>query len=156
MHMSIVTFRALCTMSVLAAAKCAANAVVQNCKVLSCLSKCVLKCKCQIQGHYILSRVWTHPFLCQVGLKLEEVPNWMGNLCLSLSQCKPSASRCDATSEEKKKLRPKTLYESYLQGYLSNSLSSIRLLCVPVMVGTKIVPACKKSYSFWDTSVQCP
>ena len=33
MHMSIVTFRALCTMSVLAAAKCAANAVVQNCKL---------------------------------------------------------------------------------------------------------------------------
>ena len=30
-----------------------------------------------------------------------------------LPQCKPSASRRDATSEEKKKLRPKTLCESY-------------------------------------------
>ena len=30
-----------------------------------------------------------------------------------LSHYKPSVSRCDATSEEKKKLRPKTLCESY-------------------------------------------
>ena len=30
-----------------------------------------------------------------------------------LPQCKPSASRRDATSEEKKKLRPKTFCESY-------------------------------------------
>ena len=30
-----------------------------------------------------------------------------------LPQCKPSASRHDATSEEKKKLRPRTLCESY-------------------------------------------
>ena len=29
-----------------------------------------------------------------------------------LHQCKPSASRHDATSEEMKKLRPKKLYES--------------------------------------------
>ena len=28
-----------------------------------------------------------------------------------LLQCKPSASRCDATSEEKEKLRPETLCE---------------------------------------------
>ena len=30
-----------------------------------------------------------------------------------LLQCKPSASRCDATSKEKEKLTPKTLNESY-------------------------------------------
>ena len=30
-----------------------------------------------------------------------------------LPQCKPSVSRRDATSEEKKKLRPKTLHEYY-------------------------------------------
>ena len=29
-----------------------------------------------------------------------------------LPQCKPSASRRDATSEEKEKLRPETMYES--------------------------------------------
>ena len=29
-----------------------------------------------------------------------------------LPQCKPSTSWCDATSEEKEKLRPKTLFES--------------------------------------------
>ena len=29
-----------------------------------------------------------------------------------LPQCKPSASRHDATSEEKEKLRPETFYES--------------------------------------------
>ena len=40
--MCIVTFRALCTMSVLVAAKYAANAVAQDCKVLSRPSKCVL------------------------------------------------------------------------------------------------------------------
>ena len=53
-------------MSVLVAAKHAANAVAQNCKVLSRPSKCVLicGCKCQIKGHYVLSRVWTCPFLC--------------------------------------------------------------------------------------------
>ena len=34
-----------------------------------------------------------------------------------LPQCKPSTSRHDATSEEKEKLRPKTLFESYKQGY---------------------------------------
>ena len=40
--MCIVTLRALPTMSVLAAAKRSAIAVVQNCKVLSRLSKCVI------------------------------------------------------------------------------------------------------------------
>ena len=30
-----------------------------------------------------------------------------------LLQCKPSASRRDATFEEKKKTRPRTLHESY-------------------------------------------
>ena len=40
--MCIVTVRALRTMSVLAAAKCAANAVAQNCKELSRLGKCVV------------------------------------------------------------------------------------------------------------------
>ena len=30
-----------------------------------------------------------------------------------MPQCKPSASRCDATSEEKEKLRSKTFYESF-------------------------------------------
>ena len=37
-----------------------------------------------------------------------------------LPQCKPSANRHDATSEEKDKLRPETLCESYYQVYLSN------------------------------------
>ena len=87
MRMCIVTFWALCIMSVLVAAKRAANAVAQNCKVLSRPSKCVLicGCKCQSKGHHILGRMWTHPFLCQVRLKPEEVHNWMGNLCLSVS-----------------------------------------------------------------------
>ena len=40
--MFIVTFRALRTMSVLVAAKHAANAVAQDCKVLSRPSKCVI------------------------------------------------------------------------------------------------------------------
>ena len=73
-----------------------------------------------------------------------------------LLQYKPSASRHDATSEEKEKLRPKTLYKSYQKVYLSNYLSGIRLLCVPVMIGTKIAPAHEKSYSFWDASLQLP
>ena len=51
--MCIVTFRALHIMSVLVAAKHAANAVVQKCKVLSRPSKCVLICGCKYQskGH---------------------------------------------------------------------------------------------------------
>ena len=83
----IVTFRALRTMSVLVAAKHAANVVVQDCKVLSHPSKCILifGCKYKSKGHYILIRVQNHPFLHQVRLKLEEVPIWMGNLCLSVS-----------------------------------------------------------------------
>ena len=75
--MCIVTFRALQKMIVLVAAKHTANAVAQKCKVLSCPSKCALICwrKCQSLGHYILTRVWTCPFLCQVKLKPEEVPD---------------------------------------------------------------------------------
>ena len=74
-------------MSVLAAAKHAANAVVQKCKVLSRPSKCALICmgKCQSKNYDIMSRVWTFPFLHWVRLKPEEVPNWLGNLCLSVS-----------------------------------------------------------------------
>ena len=74
-------------MSILAAAKCTANAVAQKCKVLSHPSKCVLICGCKLQskGHHVLSRVWTCLFLCRVRLKPEEVPNWLGNLCLSVS-----------------------------------------------------------------------
>ena len=30
-----------------------------------------------------------------------------------LTQCNPSTTRRDATSEEKEKMRPETLYESY-------------------------------------------
>ena len=70
-----------------------------------------------------------------------------------LPQCKAFASRHDATSNEKDKLRPKTLCESYQQDYLSNSLSGIRLLRVPVMISTKIAPVYEKSYSFWDACV---
>ena len=48
-YMCIVTFRALHIMSVFVAAKHTANAVAQDCKVLSHPSKCVLVfgCKCQ-------------------------------------------------------------------------------------------------------------
>ena len=73
-----------------------------------------------------------------------------------LPKCKPSASRRDATSEEKKKLIPKTLCESYYQDYLLNSLSGIRLLSVPVMIGIKTMPVHEKSYSFWYARVQLP
>ena len=73
-----------------------------------------------------------------------------------LSQWKPSASRRDATSEEKEKLRPETLCESYYQNYLSNSLSGIRLLPVPVTIGTKIAPACKKKLQFLGCSCTAP
>ena len=99
-------------MSVLVGAKHAANAVARKYKLLSRPSKWVLicGCKCQSKSHYILSRVWTHPFLHWVRLKPDEVPNWLGNVCFSV---KPSTSRCDATSEEKLNLRPKTFYESY-------------------------------------------
>ena len=86
-HMCTVIFRVLCIMNVLVAAKHAANAVAQKCKVLSRPSKFILICrwKCQSKGHYIINRVWTCPFLRQVRLKHEEVPNWLGNLCLSIS-----------------------------------------------------------------------
>ena len=85
--MCIVIFRALCIVSVLAADKHAANAVAQKCKVLSCPSKCVLICrhKYQSKGHHVLSKVWTCLFLCWVRFKPKEVPNWSGNLCLSIS-----------------------------------------------------------------------
>ena len=77
--MCIVTFRALHKTSVLVAAKHAANAVEQNCKVSSQPSKCVLYFghKCQSKGQYVLSRVGTRPFLHLVRLKHEEVPNWV-------------------------------------------------------------------------------
>ena len=73
-----------------------------------------------------------------------------------LLQCKPSASRRDATSEKREKLTSKTLCESYQKGYLSNYLLVIRFFRVPVTIGTKIVPACEKSYSFWDARIQLP
>ena len=86
LHMCKVIFRVL-SIIVLVAAKCAANVVVQKCKVLSPLSKCVLicGCRCKSKGIHLKSRVWTHPVLCQVRQKPEGVPNWMGNLCLSIS-----------------------------------------------------------------------
>ena len=58
MCMCIVTFRVL-DMSVLAVAKHVTNAVAQKCKVLICLSKCALVCRCkyQIKGHHILRRL---------------------------------------------------------------------------------------------------
>ena len=98
-------------MSVLVAVKHVVNAVAQNCKVLSRPSKCVLILgqKYQIYGNYVFTRVCNYPFLHQVRFKLEEVPIWMGNLCLNVS----SASSHDATSEVKENLRPKTLCESY-------------------------------------------
>ena len=60
---------------------------VQKCKVLSRPSKCILICGCKYQskGHHILSRMCTYLFLCWVRLKLEEVPNWLGNLFLTIS-----------------------------------------------------------------------
>ena len=53
---------------VLVAAKRAANAMAQICKVLSCPSKCVLIYGCNHKGKglYLKSRVWIHPVLCQV------------------------------------------------------------------------------------------
>ena len=73
-----------------------------------------------------------------------------------LCQCMHSACRHDANSEEMEKLRPRNLYESYKQGYLSNYSSGIRLLRVPVQIGPKNVAACKKSYDFWEARVQHP
>ena len=86
-------------------------------------------------------------------LKLEEVSHLDGK---PLPLCKPTASRRDATSEEKEKLKPKAFCENYYQGYLSTSSSSIRLLHIPVIIGTKISPAHEKSYIFWDACVQLP
>ena len=48
--MCIVTFRALHTMSVLVAAKSIANAMVQDCKVLSRPGKCVVIFGCKYQS----------------------------------------------------------------------------------------------------------
>ena len=94
------------------AAKCAANAIVQNCKVLSCPGKCVLilGCKYQSKGHYALSRVWNHPFLLLGEVETRGSTHLDGK---PLLQCKPSTSNCDATSEEKEKLRSKTLCKSF-------------------------------------------
>ena len=82
-----IIFRVLRIVSVLAVAKCTANTVVQKCKVLSHPSECVLICgrKCQSKGHYVPIRVWNCPLLRRVRLKPEEVPNWSGNLCPSIS-----------------------------------------------------------------------
>ena len=142
-RMCIVTFRALRTMSVLVVTKHTANTVVQNCKVVSRPSEWVLICghKSQIQGHYVLSRVWSCPSLCRVRLKLEEVPIWMGNLCLSVS---PPQVGVMPLLKTKKNWEPKLCVRVASKVNCLNSLSGIRLLCVPVMVGTKIVPACEK------------
>ena len=70
-----------------------------------------------------------------------------------LPQCKPSASRRDATSEEKEKLRPKNFNENYKQGYLSNYLSDIRLLRVLVMIGPKNAPAQEKKVTIFGILV---
>ena len=77
LRVCIVIVRVLHIMSVLAATKCAANAVVQKCKELNHPSKCVLICRCKYQskGHYVLISVWNCPFLCWVRLKPKEVPN---------------------------------------------------------------------------------
>ena len=105
--MCIVTFRVL-RMIVLVATKCAANAVAQKCKVLSHPSKCILICGCKYQNkaHHVLSRVWTHPLLRQVRYETQGSTQLDGK---PQPQCKPSASRHDATAEERKKMRPKTL-----------------------------------------------
>ena len=60
-------FWVLCII-VLVVAKCAANAVAQICKVLSCPSKCILICGCKYigKGLHLISRMWTLPVLCQV------------------------------------------------------------------------------------------
>ena len=54
-----IVFGVLRMMCVLVAARHAANAVVQLCKMLSHPSKCVLTCgrKYKGKGHYVLSRV---------------------------------------------------------------------------------------------------
>ena len=89
-------------------------------------------------------------------LALGEVETRGSTQCIGkpLPQCKPSASRCDATSEKMEKLRPKKLNDNYWQGYLSNYSSGIRLLRVPMQIGPKNAPECKKSYNFWDVFVQ--
>ena len=68
MHVCTIIFWVLRTMSVLAVAKRAANAVVQKCRVLSHPSKCILicRCRCKGKGHHIMYRVWTCPVLCRV------------------------------------------------------------------------------------------
>ena len=95
--MCAVIFRVLHIMSVLVAARCAANTVVQKSKVLSCPSRCILICrhKCKGKAHHVMSRVWTCLMLGEVetrgGTHLDGKP---------LPQCKPSASKHDATTEE--------------------------------------------------------
>ena len=63
-------------MCVLVAARRAANAVAQLCKMLSRPSKCVLTCRCNHKGkgRHVVSRVWNCPILCRVRQKIEEVP----------------------------------------------------------------------------------
>ena len=58
-RISTVIFRVLCIMSVLVAAKHAANAVALKCKVFSLASKCILiyGCTCKGKGHHYMGRV---------------------------------------------------------------------------------------------------
>ena len=102
-HMCTVILRVLHIMSALAVAKCAANAVAQKCKVLSCPSKCILICrlKSQSKGHYVMIRVWTYPCLIPGKVETRGSTQLVGK---PLPQRKPSASRHDATSEKKLKL----------------------------------------------------
>ena len=66
-RMCTVIFGVLCII-VLVAARHTANAVAQKCKMLSRPSKCILiyRFKCKGKGLHLISRVWTHPVLCEV------------------------------------------------------------------------------------------
>ena len=66
--MCTIIFGVLRMMSVLAVAKQAANAVVQNYKMVSFPSKCALICECKFKGKglNLVNRVWTHPVLDRV------------------------------------------------------------------------------------------
>ena len=60
-------FRVWCII-VLVAARCAANAVAQICKMLSFPSKCILICGCKYEGKgfHLISKVWTRLILGEV------------------------------------------------------------------------------------------
>ena len=74
-----------------------------------------------------------------------------------LPWCKPSASRRDATAEEKLEFDPNLCMSVTSKATCRELISGIRLLRVPVVVGTKIAPAyVQKKLQFLGSSCIAP